>query len=149
MDSPFASANTSFTLYLEPILNTFHKTYQNVITLNVMPTGPLQNMVSTISTAKLSPFQQPSVLAGPYHNCKYVLLRYPKNGGGHSALKSAANFMGSDDIPSVISYLQNNGYTIDTNITNMLNKSRITIGGVSETGLSGDRRMICIARYTL
>ena len=149
MESPFASANTSFTIYLEPILNTFYNTYQNVITLNIIPKGPLEQMVSTISTAKLSPFKQASVLAGPYHNCKYVLLRYPKTGGGNTSLKSIENFMGADDIPSVISYLQNNNYTIDTNITDMFNNSRITIGGVSENGMTGDRRMICMARYTL
>lgn len=155
MESPFASANSSFTLYLEPVLNTYYKTYQNIITVNIMPTGPLEQMVSTISTAKLSPFHQSGVFSAPTigrgSNCTFVLLRYPKSqcGGRCSSLKNVDYFMGADDIPSVISYLQSNGYDIDTDITKMLYKSRINIGGVSETRLSGDRRMICMARYTL
>jgi hypothetical protein len=52
--------------------------------------------------------------------------------------------MGADDIPSVLAYLNSNGYKVDTGLTKMLFKSRITIGGVSETRLSGDRKMICM-----
>jgi hypothetical protein len=154
MESPFASANSGFTLYLEPVLNTYYKTYQNIITVNIIPNGPLESMVSAISTSKLSPFQQPGSFSLPIigrgHNCTFVLLRYPKAqcGGGRPSFKNKDYFMGADDIQSVISYLQNNGYTIDTDITRMLHKSRIIVGGVSETRLSGDRRMICMARYT-
>ena len=31
MESPFKHASGSFVLYLEPILNSYYKTYQNVI----------------------------------------------------------------------------------------------------------------------
>jgi len=36
-DSPFANTNSLIVLYLEPYLNTFYKSYQNIITLNAMP----------------------------------------------------------------------------------------------------------------
>jgi len=144
MESPFASSNSSFILYLEPILNAHYKTYQNIITVNVIPTGPIKNMVSTISVAKLSPFKQLGPFGQP-HNCTNVLLRYPN---GMVGKNSPDYFMSADDIPSVISYLQSNEYSIDTEVTNMLYKSRINIGGVSNVRLSGDRRMICMARYT-
>ena len=49
---------STFTLFLEPILNTYTKTYQNVITLSDTPQGPLQDHVCLIRTEKLSPFQQ-------------------------------------------------------------------------------------------
>ena len=55
--------------------------------------------------------------------------------------------MGADDIPAVLSYLQSNGYTIDTSITKMLFKSRAVIGGVAESRMSGDRKMICMVSY--
>ena len=153
MESPFAKsyANSSVVLYLEPILNTFYKTYQNIITLSSMPAGPLADLVTTISTAKLSPFQEAGAFSSPgmySGNCTYVLLRYPKNvcGGGVS-LKNTDYFMGADDIPSVFGYLQSNGYTIDTALTKMLYKSKVVVGGVSETRVSGDRKMICMCNY--
>jgi len=153
MESPFATSNQSFVMYLEPILNSYYKTYQNVITLSIMPSGPLANMVTSMSTTKLSPFQESGAFSSPgmfSDNCVYVLLRYPKQGsgfGGRGSIKHPDYFMGADDIPSVLSWLVSNGYSIDTDITKMLYKSRITIGGVSESRLSGDRKMICMARF--
>ena len=153
MDSPFAksSANSSVVLYLEPILNTYYKTYQNIITLSAMPAGPLADLVTTISTAKLSPFQEAGAFSTPgmySGNCTYVLLRYPKKScGGGVSLKNTDYFMGADDIPSVFGYLQSNGYTIDTALTKMLYKSKVVVGGVSETRVSGDRKMICMCNY--
>lgn len=153
MESPFAAANSSVVLYLEPILNTYYKTYQNIITLSSMPQGSLADLVATIYTTKLSPFQQSGTFSSPgmySANCVYVLLRYPKHMcGERPSFKNINYFMTADDIPSVFSYLQNNGYTIDTNLTKMLSHSRICIGGVSETRISGDRKMICMISHKL
>lgn len=149
MESPFATANSSVVLYLEPYLNTFFKSYQNIITLSSMPSGPLSNLVSTISSPKLSPFHDHSPFSSP--SCTYVLMRYPCSGAGASGRHSAKNpdyFMGADDIPSVFSYLQQNGYTIDTSLTKMLFKSKISIGGPSDSSSSGNRKMICMIQYS-
>jgi hypothetical protein len=150
MESPFAKSNTTFVLYLEPVLNTYYKTYQNIITISTMPSGPLADMVTMINTPKLSPFQEFGQFSTPNFGrgfgCTYVLLRYPKYACGFSGGvgKNIDYFMGADDIPSVLAFLNSNGYNVDTGITKMLFKSRITIGGVSETRLSGDRKMICM-----
>jgi len=161
--SPFANlgtcnGSTSVVLYLEPILNSYYKNYQNIITLNAMPAGPIQDMVVPMSMPKLSEFQSASAFSSYQSNnrsnnqCTFVLLRYPKNSSSssYSSVKSFKNsdaFMGADDIPAVLSYLQSNGYTIDTSITKMLFKSRAVIGGVAESRMSGDRKMICMVSY--
>jgi len=152
MESPFAKSNKSFVLYLEPILNTYYKTYQNIITLSTMPTGPLADMVTMINPPKLSPFQEFGQFSTPNFGrgggCTYVLLRYPKSACGviGSIGKNSDVFMGADDIPSVLAYLNSNGYIVDTGITKMLFKSRITVGGVAENRISGDRKMICMVQ---
>ena len=152
MASPFDN-NKSFVLYLEPILNTYYRTYQNIITLNTFPGGPLSDMVVPFSMGKLSPFQEAGVFSGNLGvrgNCTLVLLRYPKGlggGGGSLNLKNTDTFMGADDIPSVISYLLSNGYRVDTDITKMLFKSRAMAGGISENRFSGDRKMIAMATF--
>lgn len=151
MESPFGKPNSTFVLYLEPILNSYYSTYQNIITLNKMPPGPLADMVTTIDHPKLSPFQTAGVFSNPRLNsglggsCVHTLLRYPKSACGVGRVgKNTEIFMGADDIPSVIGYLRENGYKLDTDITKMFLKSRIEIGGVSEQRFSGDRKMICI-----
>lgn len=154
MESPFSNFggqnNGTFVLYIEPILNTYYQTYQNVITVSEMPSGPLADMVTLINLPKLSPFQQAGVFSVPYlgrgiGSCVYVLLRYPKSVCGVVGTgKNTDNFMGADDIPSVLGYLVSNGYKVDTSITKMLQNSRVLIGGYSDKRFSGDRKMICL-----
>lgn len=146
-DNPFAST-TSFILYLEPIYNPVLQIYQNIITLNCDPSGPLSNMVTHINLPKLSAFQQ-STPNFDGHNCIFALLRQPvsKIGSGNSAFKFNGAFMGSDDIPSVFSYLQTHGYSIDTTTTSMLQDGRVIVGGVSDKRFSGNRRMIAMVTF--
>ena len=147
--SPFAATNTSVVLYLEPHLNTYHKSYQNIITLSAMPPGPLAQLVSSISSPRLSPFYDTSPFASS-PQCTFVLQRYPNNqsSSGAASRHSPKNpdfFMGADDIPSVFSYLQQNGYTIDTALTKLIFKSHISFAGNSNHNAS--RKMICMIQY--
>ena len=146
-DSPFSNCS-SFVLYLEPIYNPLLQIYQNAITLNCKPPGPLANMVSYVHLSKLSPFQQPSPTFD-LMSCAYVLLRFPvsKVGSGIGAMKSPNILMSADDIPSVFSYLQTHNYKVDTSTTTMLQDGRVLVGGVSERRFSGNRRMIAIVQY--
>ena len=146
MESPFANNNSTFVLYLEPVRNQYYKTYQNIITVSTMPPGPLEQLVKPLSFEKLSSFQQ----ASPFYqgmNCVHVLLRYPKN-QSYAPIKHGNSFMTAEDIPAVLSYLQNNNYVVDTNMTKLMFKSRIPMAGVSEQRMSGDRRMICMVNYS-
>jgi len=83
-------------------------------------------------------------------SCIFVLLRYPKqscSGVGSGGLKNPDYFMGVDDIPSIFGYLRTNGYSIDTQITKMMNTSRVLLGGVSDMKYSGNRKMICMFSF--
>jgi hypothetical protein len=147
--SPFGKSNSTFVLYLEPVLNSYYQTYQNIITISTMPPGPLADMVTMINLPKLSPFQEAGPFSGPNRGfgCTHVLLRYPKSACGVSNVlgKNTDVFMGADDIPSVLGYLKTNGYTVDTSLTKMMFQGPIKIGGASDQRFSGDRKMICFA----
>jgi hypothetical protein len=150
MESPFTN-NSTIVFYLEPILNSYHKSYQNVITVSSIPTGPLADMVSSMSVPKLSSYQQFGVFSSPTSvpgNCVNVLLRYPKHtANGRPSLKNTDSFMTAEDIPSVLSYLLVNGYTIEKDLSEIMQKANIGFGGVSQNRLSGNRKMICMATY--
>jgi hypothetical protein len=151
MISPFYEGDT-FIMYLEPILNPYLQSYQNIITLDRIPKGPLEDMVSTLNLPKLSPFLEAGVFSNPnigrslLGSCAYVLLRYPKTACNNGAInwKCPDIFMGADDIPALFGYLKKNGYTVDTDITKMMFKGPVTIGGPSQSRFSGDRKMICM-----
>jgi hypothetical protein len=157
MESPFyprgGTNSCVFTLFVEPILDSYTQTYLNVITLSTMPTGPLADMVRMISLPKLSPFMSVGSNSGISNNglglgCTYVLMKYPVRNAGGGVPKSTDGYMRPDDIPAVFSYLTSHGYTIDSGLTTMMNRSRVLIGGVSETRFSGDRKMICMVTYS-
>jgi len=152
MESPFAKhgSGSTFVLYLEPILNPYLKSYQNIITVDRMPYGALADMVTMVNLPKLSPFQEAGFGFGRSLNgsCVHVLLRYPKNACGFN-WKNSDIFMGADDIPSVLGYLRANGYVVDTDLTKLMFKSRVEVGGVSERRFSGDRKVICFVSGTL
>ena len=149
-DSPFDQyKGSTVSLFLEPILNTYYKTYQQVITLSAVPEGPLKEMVSTISSVKLSPFQFLPITSIPItsipitsnnpSNCIHVLCRYKT----HNQQKHSNYYMGRDDIPSIFAYLRAIGYMVDTEITKLMNKSGL-MNGQTEQRLSGERQLICI-----
>ena len=154
MESPFypqgkSDQNIITTAYLEPILDSYSKTYLNVITFSDMPAGPLKNMVKTMNLPKLSPFldmPSNSTHRGDF-GCTHVLLKYPKYGFG-STVKSSDAYMMADDIPALFSYLKTHEYIVDIKLTSMMNKSRVTIGGISDLRYSGDRKMICMIQYS-
>ena len=128
MESPFypkGNCNEQIitTVYLEPILDSYSKTYMNVITFSSIPAGPLKEMVKMFSLPKLSPFiDMPSnnnIRNDIGFGCTYVLLKFSKQYYG-SIVKDANSYMTADDIPAFFSYLSTHGYLIKTDLTKMI-----------------------------
>ena len=133
-----------FSIYVEPYLNSYYKTYQNIITLDSLPAGPLRQMVARISTPKLSPFHELSPMSDNVFGCKFALMRYPVSNG--FSIKYKNSFMIDEDVPAVLNYLLSNGYTIDTDLTRILQKSGIGNAGYN---YSGKRTLVCNVRYIM
>ena len=145
MESPFYTSNqTSNTviLYLEPILNTYYKTYMNILTVSHMPPGPLGAMIFPIRPEKLSPFQSPGIM-GAFPQCTYAVGKYRMR----PIMSNIDTFMTAEDIPAVFGYLEANGYMIDRSLTHMLFDSKVDLGGVADNRYSGNRKMICMFYY--
>ena len=120
--SPFDNI-TGNAIYLEPILDPISQEYKIIITLDAVPSGPLSTLVFPIRTPELSIFSsRPREIT-----CKYMLSRYT----------TSKCFMHEDDIPAIFAYLQQNGYTIDKNLTKLY-----------EDKTAKPRVVICIFTYT-
>jgi len=139
-ESPFEKYQSkTVCLYVEPILDTYNQTYVSTLTLNAMPDGPISKMVKVYNTPNLSPFQTFTNTINSPNNCTYILMKYP------NANKSiSTNWMLEEDIPAVFSYLQENNYTIDTSLTKLMHHS---LGNISQTKRTGNRKMVCILFY--
>lgn len=149
MESPFE--NTTCALYLEPMLNTYYQSYQDVLTLSAVPNGPLANMVRHVNVPKLSPFQSMSAFSPPpisrtssSGTCLYILSRYPCQPAN---IKNADSFMYASDIPNVFGYLESNGYKILDQLTSMTFRGQIDVAAASPGAFNGKRRLVCMFRY--
>jgi hypothetical protein len=103
-----------YTLSTQPFYDQIQQCYRKIVTINTEPAAPLKTLTKRIHPPKLSPFQQQSVCC-PQPNCIYVILN-PNN---------LHEYLCVNDIPNLFSYLVTNGYTIDTNITKMMNESEV------------------------
>ncbi len=149
MESPFDNQST-IALYLEPILNSYYKCYQDILTLSDIPEGPLQKMVTKISVPKLSEFQTTSAFSPPpasrsaySKNCLLALCRYPTD-KVHPGAKCGDYYMYAGDVPNVFGYLESNGYKIMESLTTMTQRGSVDIA----RGFHSNRRLICMFRYS-
>jgi hypothetical protein len=132
---PFPEIET-YTVYLEPFLNTYYKEYQNILTVDRTPGGAIGAYVKRVNAPVLSPFNTfPSALS-PVNNCLCAFVRNP-NG---FTMKNNNPFLNERDIPSLLSFLRTNGYSVDMETVKIMHKA-----GVQSTG---DKRMICVFTKT-
>ena len=151
MESPFDNVNNkTCTLYLEPMLNSYYKSYQHILTLSNVPPGPLASLVTRVQSPKLSTFQSVSAFSPPpttrsaySQMCMLALSRYPTHAAN---MKIPQNFMYAEDIPNVIGYLETNGYKIMADITNLAYKSPVNFATQSQ-GTYHSRNLIFMFRY--
>jgi hypothetical protein len=130
MANPLVSINSSFTLFTQPFYNQQNQCYQNIITVNTMPEGPLKSLVMRIQLPRLSQFQQ----EGPCNhiqNCGLVLHNIGAN--CHSC-----NYMTPNDIPNLFAFLTSNGYQVETQLTNMMIQNDVKLT---------NSRIICFVTY--
>jgi hypothetical protein len=147
--SPFDS-NKTISMYIEPILNQYYRTYQNIITLSAIPDGPMSNMVISINVPRLSEFQSLSAWSPPpvsrqsfSTSCIYALLRYQALSVTNS-IKNGNYYMYANDIPNVYGYLESHGYKIMTELTTMTYRGPVDVG---DQPIGGNRKFICMFRY--
>ena len=123
------------TLFSQPYLDRFNQCYKNIITINMMPQGPLAQFVRKVQFPPLSQFKQPGPCSR-INNCGLALTTL-----NNICNKGCSGFMVVDEVPNLLSFLMSNGYSINTSITKMLNTSDIRC----ET--ENANKIICVVTY--
>jgi hypothetical protein len=100
-----------YSISSQPFYDTHNTSYINILVIHTFPNGPLAKLVKKIHTPKLSPFKSSLLI----ENCVNAIYK----------IDNLNEFMTIDDIPTLFNYLLENGYTIDTSITKMMNMSDI------------------------
>jgi hypothetical protein len=125
-------------LFSQPYLDTYNKCYKNIVVINLMPRGPLADLVKFVKFPPLSEFKQAGSCSH-FKQCGYALMSL----GGYNigCGKFGDDLMVVDEVPDLISYLASNGYSVDTSITKMFNTSEIRFD--TNTG----NKLICFVTY--
>lgn len=124
MNSPFDMvSNKTFALYNETILEPVSNEYISVVSLDIMPDGPISECVFQAKHPELSQFKYPYSIT-----CRYYLSKYP----------STKTYMLRDDIPKILSYLNTNGYIINTSLTRLYRHNN-----------TNTKELICVVQYSV
>jgi hypothetical protein len=129
------SSSKTVSLFSQPYLDTYNQCYKNIVVLNRPPQGPLADLVVRVKFPPLSEFSEPGQCIRS-KQCGLAILS-PGMGCG----KGGNNLMIVDEVPDLISFLVENGYTVDTSITKMFNASDIRFD--TNTG----NKLICFVTY--
>jgi hypothetical protein len=135
---PMTTAKT-VSLFSQPYLDTYNQCYKNIIVLNMKPAGPLGDLVRFVNFPPLSEFKQ-STPCSPIKQCGFA-ISYIGGCATGCASKFGSDLMSVDEMPNLVSYLVENGYTVDTSITKMFNTSEIRFD--TATG----NKLICFVTY--
>jgi hypothetical protein len=127
----------TFSLFSQPYLDTYNQCYKNIVVVNLMPQGPLAELVMFVNFPPLSEFKQPGPCS-PLKQCGLALMSLD---GCNMGCKTGSNLMVVDEVPTLISFLVSNGYSVDTSITKMFNTSEIRFD--TNTG----NKLICFITY--
>lgn len=120
----------TFTITSQSFYDRYNQSYQNILTVNAEPCGPIRKIVKRIQFPKLSPFQVDECsprcgLALKSLRTEYNYNQYYKRNVGCRG--NNCDLMTPDEIPDLMTFLLGNGYQIETQITNMLNQSAVKL----------------------
>jgi len=125
----------TFTITSQPFYDQYNQGYKNIMMVNIEPQGPLRRLIRRTNLPRLSPFHREGP-CNPIQQCGLAIQSLRFHNFGYTANNysrhvckptSGSDLMTPDEIPDLISFLQSNGYQIETQITNMLNQSEIKL----------------------
>lgn len=107
-----------YSLETIPYYDSINQTYKNILTINKPADGPLRNITRKIKLNKLSPFDT-------YNNdyCRSSCVI------GITKIDNTQELMCVEETPELFQFLLSNGYTIDSTVTKILQKSNIRTTG--------------------
>ena len=117
-----------YTISTQSFYDEIKQCYKKILTINTKPLGTLKNLVKQINPPKLSPFKQSSYCCQE-SKCIYAIMN-PTN---------TNELLCIDDIPELFSFVSTHPeYSIDTNITNMMNNSDVKM----------NNKLLCFIKYS-
>lgn len=104
-----------YAIYSTPYLDKIQQTYYNILTIEPKPMGNLKDMAKQIQLPSLTNQFGSSHNYSNLSSCVYAL----------KSIKDPFKLMGLNEIPALFNELEENGYKINNEITNMMNTGNV------------------------
>ena len=129
-----------YCFYVEPLYDSVIKEYRHIVTINREPEGVLKNYVKRISMSKLSSFKEfgGSGSGGSCSMCVYAIKNIDTildggrlggcdygSYGSYGSYGAYGDLLSLDNIDNFIMFLIENNYTINKDITKLMNNDKI------------------------
>jgi hypothetical protein len=123
------SQYSTFTISTRPYYEEGLQQYKNILVTNIEPLGPLRRFVRRIN---INNRQQSLYNNSLYYDdnnrscCIFAIVSLFNQNGYNNGYNNCCNGFGlmtPDEVPNLISFLQANGYQIETQLTNMLHQT--------------------------
>ena len=122
--------------YIQPYYDSLNKQYFNIITVNTIPNGPLSNYIKNLQFKNLSPFSKNNTTCSNF--CLYAIKNINNNNNNNFSYNE---FLCYDNIDNLIEFLLLNNYTIDKNLTKIMNNDKIY--------LNNGKKLLFYVKYNL
>jgi hypothetical protein len=125
-------SHNGYTIVIQNYYDTALQYYRNILILNKEPIGPLNKYIKKIPMPYLSPFKNNfsnDMNNTNNNNCLYAIIDFMDN----------SKLMCVNNIPDLFSFLINNGYIIDNNLTKI----------IKNTTCASKNDLICYITYTI
>ncbi len=103
-----------YAIYLEPFYDNINMEYKHVVTINNIPLGPLKDYIIKTVAPKLSIFK--SFNSKHQNTCIYIIKNIDNTN---------TKLLDIENIDILINFLTVNNYTINNEITKLMNKNKI------------------------
>lgn len=111
----------TFTITSEPHYDAFSQCYFNALIVSIMPAGPLQPFIGRLKEEDKRLIQTKTQCMRQQTNKCLLAIRSMDSDRG-----CRCNWMTSEEVPDLISFLLAHGYQMETQITNMLNQTPLS-----------------------
>jgi hypothetical protein len=128
IENKYNIPSKNFSLSIQPYLDNVNQCYKNIIVINRIPQGPLAKYIKFINFPLLSEFKTYNSPCINYIKCGYVLTSFNNSHlqmETYSLNKNCCDLMSVNEIPELISFLMENNYRVENNITQTLNSNNI------------------------
>jgi len=109
-----------YCFYVQPFYDNLAKEYRHIVSINCEPMGPLKNYVRKTIFPRLSTFVSTGI--GCSNLCVYAIKNMDGVGGCCDS-----DLLGVDNVDALVMFLIENNYTINKDITKIMNNDKINV----------------------